>query len=133
MHKDPIEYKLKRAYITQAIKWCEENIGINTRKRRELLVELSYRSRKMKKYLVYGNYCFFRNKIVIYVPNCKNRYDLISTLIHEYTHYLQSRCKYKHYEEQYSYSRNPYERQARRNELKYTKKCMRSIRKSILV
>ena len=43
-------------------------------------------------------------------------YDIVSTVIHEYTHYLQSRNLYQKYEKVYYYSTNPYEREARRNE-----------------
>ena len=131
MRSDSIEDKLKESYILATKKWCEDNFGVSTRKRRDLVVFISKRARKIKKYEVYGVYCFFRNKITIYLPNCRTKYDLVSTMIHEYTHYLQSRGMYKYYEDEYYYSTNPYERQARRNEVKYTKTCIRDIKKLI--
>ena len=78
--------------------------------------------------MVYGNYCFYRNKMTIHEPACETLYDVVSTVIHEYTHYLQSRTLYKKYQDKYYYSRNPYEREAKRNEEKYTKECMKYIK-----
>ena len=65
---------------------------------------------------------------MIYIENCKTLDDVVSTIIHEYTHYLQSRTKYEKYEKEYYYSTNPYERQAKRNEIKYTKICLQDIK-----
>ena len=67
--------------------------------------------------------------MTIHEPACDTLYDVVSTVIHEYTHYLQSRNMYKYYEQNYYYSTNPYEREARRNEQKYTKMCMKEIKK----
>jgi hypothetical protein len=79
--------------------------------------------------VVYGNYCFYRNKMTIHEPSCNTIYEVVSTVIHEYTHYLQSRPQYKIYQDHYYYSHNPYEREAKRNEDKYTKLCIKNIKK----
>lgn len=131
MNKRNIDREIKIAYTKQAIKWCEYNLGINERKRKKLEVIISDRKRKSGKFVYYGNYCFYRNKMVIYIENCKSLKEIVSTIIHEYTHYLQSRTKYEAYEEYYYYSNHPYERQARRNEIKYTKICLSFIRKKL--
>jgi Zn-dependent peptidase ImmA (M78 family) len=112
-----------------AIKWCKQNFGVNERKRTKLQIEVTERNRSVKKCMVYGNYCFYRNKITIHEGACSTIQELISTVIHEYTHYLQSRNQYKIYEKNYYYSTNPYEREAKRNEEKYTKICIREIKK----
>ena len=122
-------YVKKRKLVTLAIKWCKKNIGINERKRTKLTIEITDRKRFCKGCIVYGNYCFYRNKITIHESVCKNMNELISTVIHEYTHYLQSRNQYKTYEQSYYYSTNPYEREAKRNEEKYTKLCIKEIKK----
>ncbi len=120
--------ELKKKYAILTIKWCREFFGVNERKKTKLEFEFTTRKRSIKKAMVYGNYCFYRNKMTIHEPACETLYDVVSTVIHEYTHYLQSRTLYKKYQDKYYYSRNPYEREAKRNEEKYTKECMKYIK-----
>ena len=120
--------ELKKKYAILTIKWCKEFFGINERKKTKLEFEFTTRKRSIKNAMVYGNYCFYRNKMTIHEPACETLYDVVSTVIHEYTHYLQSRTLYKKYQDKYYYSRNPYEREAKRNEEKYTKECMKYIK-----
>lgn len=129
MTKRDIDTELKITYANATLEWCKDNLGINERKRRELELGISHKKRMSGKFIFYGKYCFYRNRIVIYIENCVTLKDLISTIIHEYTHYLQSRTKYAEYEKTYYYSTNPYERQAKRNEVKYTKLCLSDIRR----
>lgn len=124
--------KLKKRYALLTIKWCRENLGINERKRTKLKFEFAFRRRSIKNFPVYGNYCFYRNKITLHEPTCKNIKDVVSTIIHEYTHYLQSRTKYKEYDKYYYYSNHPCEREARKNEEKYTNLCIKEIKKYLL-
>ncbi len=119
----------KKKYTALTIKWCKENFGINERKRTKLKIEVTNRKRTIKRSMVYGNYCFYRNKMTIHTDACKTIFDLVSTVIHEYTHYLQSRNVYKYYEKTHCYFKNPCEKEARRNEEKYTKLCIREIKK----
>jgi len=121
--------KLKKKYAILAMKWCRLNFGVNDRKRTKLEFEFTSRKRTIKKVMVYGNYCFWRNKITLHEPACETIKDVVSTIIHEYTHYLQSRPKYREYEKKYYYSANPYEKEARRNEEKYTATCIKEIKK----
>jgi Zn-dependent peptidase ImmA (M78 family) len=114
-----------------AIKWCREYFGLNERKKTKLIFDFTTRSRKMGNSMVYGNYCFYRNKMTIYEPACDTLYEVVATVIHEYTHYLQVRRKYREYEITRYYSQNPMEREAKRNEIKYTKECMKYIKKLI--
>lgn len=122
-----IETKTKHVYLS--LEWCKSYFGVSSTKRRKLKFKISPRLRKNGSYKIYGIYCFYRNEMIIYVNNCDTIYDVVSTVIHEYTHYLQSRTRYKKYENSYYYSHNPYERQAKRNEDKYTKKCIYFIKK----
>lgn len=126
-----VDFDTKKKYTILAIKWCRKILGLNDRKKTRLLIEVTERRRRIKGAEVYGNYCFYRNKITIHTSTCKNIHDIVSTVIHEYTHYLQSRNLYKYYEQNYYYSTNPYEREARRNEKKYTKDCIRYLKKLI--
>ena len=46
MQSNLIDNKIKTAYTKLALKWCKENLGINTRKRKELILEVSVREKK---------------------------------------------------------------------------------------
>ena len=129
MSKNHMDFDLKEKYAIEAVKWCKQNLGVCKRKRRKLIFELSHRSRKMDKYTVFGVYCFWRNKITLYEPNCTTLLEVVSTIIHEYTHYLQSRTMYIKYEKTHYYSSNPLEKEALRNEKKYAKECLSYIKK----
>lgn len=126
-----VDIETKKRYASHALKWCIKYFGLCDRKRRKLVFKVSDRKRTMKGFNVYGNYCFWRNEIVIYLPNCTTIYDIVSTVIHEYTHYLQVRDTYRNYEKIVYYSQNPLERQAKRNEDKYTTTCIEEIRRLI--
>lgn len=127
MNKKNLDTTTKKKLTRLTIKWCRDFFGVNERKRTKLKLFFSDRQRKIKNAIVFGNYCFYRNTITIYLPHCKTIEEVISTTIHEYTHYLQSRSKYKDYEQYYYYSTHPYEREARRNEEKYTELCLKEI------
>ena len=126
-----IDTETKIFYAKQTIEWCRENLGENSRKRTEMTFDLSLRSRKMKGFIIYGNYCFWRNHMTIYLPNNNTIHEVVATIIHEYTHYLQSREKYREYEKTRYYSQNPMERSAKRNEERYTKECIKSIKRGL--
>jgi hypothetical protein len=125
------DIELKKVYANHAYKWCRKYFGLSETKRRKLEFVVSDKDRKKGKFNFLGNYCFYRNKIVIYAPNCETLHDIVSTVIHEYTHYLQSGPQYRRYEKEYYYSKNPFEREAKRNEEKYAKICLKEIRKNI--
>jgi uncharacterized protein YjaZ len=131
MKRNNVDFDTKKQYAILTYKWCKRFFGANERKRTKLSFEFTTRKRSIKNSTVFGNYCFFRNKITIHEPACLTIYDVVSTVIHEYTHYLQSRTQYKVYQDNYYYSTNPYEREAKRNELKYTKMCLKEIKKLI--
>jgi uncharacterized protein YjaZ len=126
-----ISNESKITYAKLTLKWCKEYFGLCERKRRRLLFRFSERKRKIQNCDVFGNYCFYRNEIVIYLPNNHTIYDVVSTVIHEYTHYLQVRRKYREYEITRYYSQNPLERQAKRNEDRFTKICLKDVKKLI--
>jgi Zn-dependent peptidase ImmA (M78 family) len=126
-----LDFETKKQYTNYAIKWCKNFFGENERKRSKLHIEVTERKRRIKQADVFGNYCFYRNKMTIHTNTCRTLYELVSTVIHEYTHYLQSRNRYKYYQDNYYYSTNPYEKEARRNEDKYTRKCINDIKKLV--
>ena len=125
------DIEIKTQYAMEAYKWCRKNFGLSDTKRRKLDFIISTQQRKKGRFRFLGNYCFWRNRMVIYAPNCESLVEIVSTVIHEYTHYLQSGPQYRRYEKDYYYSTNPYEREAKRNEEKYAKICLKEIRKKI--
>ena len=131
MGKIKIDTEIKKLYASHALRWCMDNLGVNKRKKTypKISVRIRFKSEEEKTYN--GVYYNNENRIIVYDLNCESLEEVVSTVIHEYTHYLQSMKKYWIYFETYDYSNHPFEAQARRNEEKHTKKCLRSIKKSI--
>lgn len=126
--KTPIP-KLGRApavrIANMTLNWCKKNLGVNKRKKYEPVWSI----RKGEENLC-GEYDHEENEVLIYWDQCDDVRELISTCIHEWTHQLQPiRTKYFKYPG--TYSRNPYERQARRNETKYTPIVWKEIKHKI--
>lgn len=118
-----LETKRKCAFLT--LKWCRENLGINYRKKSKpkIAVRVYFPSYEDEKTSC-GSYYFEDNKIIIYDANCETIQLVINTVIHEYTHYLQSGKKYWDFFKTHQYSNHPYEKHARRNEKKYGETCL---------
>lgn len=131
MAKKNIDIEIKKQYAIEAVKWCRNNLGINKRKKNKLKVSVRVNFKKTDERDFNGSYYSHENRIIIYDLNCHSLEDVVSTVIHEYTHYLQSVKKYWEYFKTHYYSTHPYERQARRNEEKYTELCLKSIKKLI--
>ena len=128
MNRKFIDTQTKKKLAKLTVKWCRDFFGVNERKRTKLRISFSTKPRTIKKCIVFGNYCFWRNTMTIYLPHCNTIDSVVSTTIHEYTHYLQSRLRYQDYHKDYYYSTNPYEREAKRNEEKYTNLCIKDIK-----
>ena len=73
----------------------------------------------------HGEYDDEENEIVIYSKNITSKSDLAKTIVHEYTHYLQSPAWMKRYYDMgYEYHNHPYEKQAfMMEELNWKKVC----------
>ena len=131
MARRNVDIEVKKLFAIHAMKWCKKNLGINKRKKKTLKLSLRIRFVEEDDKYVNGAYYIDDNKIIIYPLNCESIFEIVSTVIHEYTHYLQSTKKYFEYFKTHYYSTHPYEKQARRNELKHTNKCLRNIKKLI--
>jgi hypothetical protein len=94
-------------------------------------VRINFRKDETERFIK-GIYYVNENRIIVYSLNCETIDEVVSTIIHEYTHYQQSMKKYWEYFEFYYYSNHPYEKEARKNEEMFTKKCIRSIKKYLL-
>jgi hypothetical protein len=98
-----------------ALRWCRTNLGVNNRKK---YAPIWYVHKGCGDNIC-GEYDDSDNEVHIYWDQCEDIRELIQTCIHEWTHQLQP-ITTKYYKYPGSYSRNPYERQARYNEKKYT-------------
>lgn len=98
-----------------ALRWCRREFGINNRKKYEPTWSVW---RGIEPDLC-GEYDHDENCVYVYWDQCADVNELIATCIHEWTHQLQP-ITTKYFKYPGSYSRNPYERQARYKEKKYT-------------
>jgi hypothetical protein len=109
-----------------ALRWCKREFGINNRKK----YLAQWYVRKGHTPDICGEYDDTDNEVLIYWDQCEDVRELISTCIHEWTHQLQP-ITTKYYKYPGSYSRNPYERQARYREKKYTPILWDSIKNKV--
>ena len=115
MAKKVVDSEVKKLFALYTLKWCKKNLGVNKRKKPpKVLVRIRFYEEDDKN--VVGMYISYSNKIIVYDLNCSSIEDVVSTVIHEYTHYLQPWRKYWEYFKTHYYSTHPYEKQARKNE-----------------
>ena len=129
MAKKVIDIKTKRRYAILTTKWCRENMGVNRRRKEPLKVSvrINFRGEEDERYIK-GVFYPDENRIIVYSKNCLTIEEIVSTVIHEYTHYLQSDVKYIELYKRYYYKNHPFEREARKNEDLYTSICMKEIK-----
>ena len=97
-----------------ALRWCKRTLGVNKRKKYQPVWSV----RRAYADDICGEYDHDDNEVLIYWDNIDDVDELLRTCIHEWTHQTQPiRTKYFKYPG--SYSRNPYERQARYAEKKW--------------
>jgi hypothetical protein len=113
------------------LEWCVNNLGKPNKKHDPLILTVSNISNFEKHGLSEekGVYDPIDTEITIYRYNLSSIEDLVKTVIHEYTHFLQmpnSRyCRmYDKYDDEHGYWDNPLEVEARNNENKYYVECM---------
>lgn len=107
--------------------WCVETLGTPLKSGIVPFLYLDFEN--LEKSTNFGQY--YRQKITIYPYNMRSFKDIITTIIHEYTHFLQMPNKYdmKLYQK-HDYSNHPMEIEAAEFEKKYYKKCYYHLRKN---
>jgi len=79
----------------------------------------------------YGEYCPTDNEIRVFTNEVRTLGQLTSTIIHEYTHYLQPiASKYYKLLKEHGYDNHPFEIEARDNEWAYNRKLLNYIREN---
>jgi hypothetical protein len=109
-----------------ALRWCRRTIGVNNRKK----YSPTWFIRKGYDDTTCGEYDADDNEVLIYWNNIETIEELLHTCIHEWTHQTQP-ITTKYFKYPGSYSRNPYERQARYAEKKHTPACWEHINKIV--
>ena len=112
--------------ITFLVKWyCRYELGVNPR--RPVPQVKAYPNPHDGNY--YGQYDPSNNCIEIYPDECRTLGQYTSTLIHEYTHYLQPvRTKYIPALITHGYWNNPFEVEARMTEKKFNRYLLSDLR-----
>lgn len=116
--------QFKRSDALRVMNWCKKNIGINYR--RKYLPDLEWHTARDVSWDC-GDYDFEDNLITLYKGSHRSVIELISTIIHEWQHYLQSSKKYYEYADQYTYDKNPFEKQANYIADKYKYQCKKDL------
>ena len=80
----------------------------------------------------YGEYCPTDNQISVFTDEIRTIGQLTSTIIHEYTHYMQPIVsKYYKLLKEYGYDNHPFEIEARNNERIHNRRALNYIRKNL--
>jgi hypothetical protein len=109
--------------------WCSRSLGVNNRRKYKFQISVRKQLKGDKRY---GEFNCITNQMTIFYDNCDNIKDLVTTVIHEYTHYLQPvRTYYGALARHYDYNNHPMEIEARTNEIAYYSKAWKYV-KSIL-
>jgi hypothetical protein len=104
--------------------WCKRNIGLNYRRRTLPLLE--YHTKRGDGGDC-GEYDFEDNVITVYKNSHRSVIDLIHTIIHEWTHYKQSKKKYYLYDDEFGYLNNPLEIEANNIADLYKYQCKKDL------
>ena len=108
--------------------YLEQKFG--TKKRKNKLSVSLVSSETPEKYM--GEYFPRTVRIVIYTKYNKYLREIIKTIIHEYTHYLQPILKsYQSIYKRVGYDAHPFEIEARFNEFAYYKDCWKKVKKDL--
>ncbi len=107
--------------------WCKKNLGVNQRKAYKPIFNLSSLNEGEQ---ICGDYDDIENEITIYYKNIDNVRELISTVIHEWTHQLQP-CRSKYNKWKGAYKKNPLEVEAYAAEALYTSPCWKAIKEKV--
>lgn len=115
--------------INKTIRYCINHIGVNYKITKPITIQLKnnpYQDCRL------GEYDPQTNTITIFINELRTVGELTSTLIHEYTHYLQPITeKYYKLYQLYGYSNHPHEVEARNNEKIHNRRVLSHLRKEI--
>ena len=109
-------------------KWCCEKYGHSKYHKDFPTISIDRRGKRN-----YGWFCTERNHIHIYENMHERTIDLVDTIIHEWTHYMQPTTWLARYEKTHNYSENPYELEAQEVAMRDSSECFKSCYDELLV
>ena len=86
--------QVKRKHIVRMFEYCQNVLGYSKYQENFPEIQVNFRKSKKEDDVDLGWYDFEDNIIRINIPQHISFIELCSTMIHEYTHYLQNREKY---------------------------------------
>jgi hypothetical protein len=125
----------KSKFINEVLKWCMNNMDYPTGHMYYPQIKICYYKTKETEF---GDYTSNTRLIRIFINNHSSVVELINTIIHEYTHYLQmptqqDQNEYNRYLKQKGYYDNPFEVNARETANKYTPICLKEMKQMGLI
>ena len=125
----------KARFVNEVLNWCMNNMDYPIGHKYYPQVKICYY--KTKRYR-FGDYTSNTRLIRIFINNHSSVEELIDTIIHEYTHYLdmpfqKDQNEYNRYLKQIGYYDNPFEINARETADKYTLICLKDMKRKGLI
>lgn len=125
----------KSKFVNEVLKWCMKNMDYPTGHKYYPQVKICYYKTKRNRF---GDYASNTRLIRIFINNHSSVEELIDTIIHEYTHYLdmpfqKDQKEYNRYLKQKGYYDNPFEINARETANKYTSICFKEMKRKGLI
>lgn len=121
----------KSKFVNEVVKWCINNMQYPSGHKFYPQVKICYYKTKRNRF---GDYNSNIRLIRIFINNHCTVEEIINTIIHEYTHYLdmpahQNQKEYNRYLKQIGYFDNPYEINARVTADRYTPLCFEDMQR----
>ena len=125
----------KASFVNEVLKWCMKNMAYPTGHKYYPQMKICYYKTKRNRF---GDYSSNTRLIRIFINNHNSVEELVDTIIHEYTHYLQmpsqqDQKQYNMYLKQKGYYKNPFEINARESADKYTSICLKDMKRMGLI
>ena len=125
----------KAKFVNEVLNWCMNNMDYPIGHKYYPQVKICYYKTKRSRF---GDYTSNIRLIRIFINNHTSVEELINTVIHEYTHYLdmpsqQDQKEYNRYLKQKGYYDNPFEINARETADKYTSICLKAMKRKGLI
>ena len=106
-----------RKVVCETIKWCEENLGTKHKIR---TLKYCVRTLGSRYTPAYGMYDPVNNRIYVFRNHAHTVRDVVRSVLHEYTHFLQNLRWYSHTLSKVGYMQHPQEKEARVMETLYS-------------
>lgn len=116
----------KKRFVEEILNWCILNMKKSSKSTPNLILRYYYSKKAL------GQYNFYSKTITIWYPKDSDIESIVSTVIHEYQHFIEIKSNkenilYDRHNNDFGYNKNPYEVSARLAEKKFTSDCIDSL------